>query len=759
MYFFFMFWGEFILKLKIFKLEQSSAISGANDTGFILTYILDNAGFMLFVPILALFFALLSGLVKKHAFFNNILTFAYIFTIIVYYIAQYIYLSSFGSLFSVSMAKMGGEALGNFGWSIRTILLSSIPGIALLLLPLILGMIFISIKKKKLEFLNITSRVVIVLLILIASSASLFFIKLTSTNKNDVDRACIDESGIEIADTDKTDINRNSIYYALTNPYSDTDSSAEKLGVLPTTIVEAGAYYLGINSTKEGTLTYVDLDELIPLDESASDDSSSDSLSADKTSTEESGITSVNTSATSNSEHNTGCNIPSDTSSDGASSNTEAELQYHLDPSIDFTTLKEQAHSDDHRALCEYFEAKKALPYNEYTGLFEGYNLIYICAESFSPYALDERVTPLLLKMSQNGIVFPNYYTSYKNTTTNGEFAFVTSLWADVSRYAADGNSVGSFARSYDKYMPYGLGKIFSDDGAASLAYHGYISSYYDRGKSWPNLGFETIKFMNEGMSFVNYWSPTDTELMEQSVGDYIGEDRFATYYTTYSGHGDYVPENYIYIKNHSEVEALLGNDASTYTTGEIAYLCGAFELEKSLEYLVEQLDEAGKLDETLIVIAGDHIPYYFSPDELKRLSQRNNMEFDTNFEMYHSTLIMYNSALEEPIINDSYCCNVDVLPTVLNLMGLDYDSRLLMGIDAFSDSAHRVRLYNGNFITEYVRYNATKGTAVWSEKGETLTEWQKKIYLENIISLTEGEYAASVKLMDSDFYRFIFSK
>ena len=175
------------------------------------------------------------------------------------------------------------------------------------------------------------------------------------------------------------------------------------------------------------------------------------------------------------------------------------------------------------------------------------------------------------------------------------------------------------------------------------------------------------------------------------------------------------------------------------------------------MEYLVDELETAGKLDNTLIVLAGDHIPYYFTWDDCKDMAKKSNMEWDSNFEMYRSTCIIYSPSIEEPIINDKYCCNVDILPTVYNLMGIDYDSRLLMGVDVFAKTVHRARLYNGNFLTEYVRYNASNGKAEWTDAAASFTDWQKEVYLKNIISLTETEYAVSVKLMDSDFYRYIF--
>jgi len=285
--------------------------------------------------------------------------------------------------------------------------------------------------------------------------------------------------------------------------------------------------------------------------------------------------------------------------------------------------------------------------------------------------------------MAKNGFVFNNYYTSYMNTTTNGEFAFATGLWADVSRYAADGNDVGSFARSSDNYMPYGLGNLFAKEGVSTYAYHGYIGSYYRRCDSWPNLGYETIKFMNDGMTFINKYSPSDRELMEQSVDDYINDDRFLTYYMTFSGHGSYTTDTYMYLKNNEEVRALLEGD--NYSDEQIAYYCGSYELEKAMEYLFERLETAGKLDNTLIVMASDHVPCSLSDEALDDFYTRQGLTLSNSFEMYHSTLIMYDKSVENPIVSDEYCCNVDVLPTVLNLLGINYDSRLLMGNDISS--------------------------------------------------------------------------
>lgn len=649
--------------------------------------------FLVFIPAQAMFLTLFSGWFRKNAALNIFVSTAWLFILWLYYSAQIVYHGNFASFFSVSLIRLGAEAAGNFWWAILSTIRKNIAPILFMLVIGIIPAVFMIVKKKQMPYVSFGKR-----LGLLAGTVLLWLAAVQS---------------LRLFGTE-----RGSAYYLLNNSYADTDSSAESIGVLSTTVVETGAYLFGINSEADEKeiiqissvdLELTDLPSVEPVE----------AISADEV--------------------------------------TSEEIFYHLDASLDFEALKNKTGNETVAALCDYFSGKEPEKFNEYTGLLQDHNLIYICVESFSPLALNEKITPLLCEMSKAGFVFNNYYTSYMNTTTNGEFAFATGLWADVSRYAADGNDVGSFARSSDNYMPYGLGNLFEKENVPSFAYHGYIGSYYRRCDSWPNLGFKTIKFMNEGMTFINKYSPSDRELMAQSVDDYINEERFVTYYMTFSGHGSYTTNTYMYLKNNEEVRALLEGEA--YSDEEIAYFCGSFELEKAMEYLFERLNEAGKLDNTLIVMASDHVPCSLSDEAMESLYSRKGLSFEGNYEMYHSTLIMYDKGIETPIISDNYCCNVDILPTVLNLLGINYDSRLLLGNDILGDSIHRARLYNGNFITDYVKYNAAKGSAVWSEKADYFSEEAKQRYLDSMILYTENEYTVSTKIVDNDFYGELFGK
>lgn len=503
---------------------------------------------------------------------------------------------------------------------------------------------------------------------------------------------------------------RQSPYYLLTDATVSTDTAARKLGTLTTAVVESISYYFGVDMSQDTGFAQVD--------------------AAD------------------------GFLLVEDNESDTTVTNEEIVRTPWINEAIDFNAIADATDNEELKSLDQYFATREPSKTNEYTGIFEGYNLVYICAEAFWTYACNEEVTPTLYKMANNGVVLNNYYNSLKNTTTNGEFALSTSLWPDVSRIADDGKDVGSFPRSSSIYMPQGLGDLFGADGVPSFAYHNYYGMYYRRALSWPNLGYEKCKFLGQGMQFTSHWPASDLEMMQQSVDDFINEDRFLTYYMTFSGHGPFKNSNYMYRKNINDVTAITGTER--YNDEARGYLAGELELDRAMEYLLKRLEEAGKLDNTVIVIAGDHYPYYFSDTGRDSLVGR---KMDEEFEIYKSTCIIYNAGLKEPIVSDTYCCNVDIEPTILNLFNIPFESRLMMGHDVFSEGVHRAALYNQSFITDMVQYNHDTGETVWFSASDSFSQDQKDNYLKNMISLVENEYMASCKMINDNYFLHVYEK
>ena len=419
-----------------------------------------------------------------------------------------------------------------------------------------------------------------------------------------------------------------------------------------------------------------------------------------------------------------------------------AEVKYNV-MNIDFDALNAMTEDKKLLAIDDYCSQISGTNQNEYTGMLKDYNLIVMCAESFSPAAIDKDLTPNLYKLTQQGIIFNNYYNTFPNTTTDGEYALMQGLYPDAGRSKA----VSSLYASRNSYLPFTLGNVFqSQRGVESFGYHNYRGSYYGRNESHPNMGY-TMKFAGDGMTFTTNWPASDLEMMEQSVDDYIGKEPFHAYYMTFSGHYKYdTGTNEMAKRNWDQVKDL------PYSSNAIkAYLSCNIEFDKAIGYLMERLEQAGVADRTAIVIAGDHFPYGLKDNEYAELIGH---DID-GFSKYKSTLVFWVGGLEENIVVDEYCCNVDVLPTILNLWGFEYDSRLLAGTDVFSDGTHAAVLVDKSFLTDKVWFNASTGEIRYQVPESEIPEG----YLENMNQLIATRFSISADILNSAYYNFVFDK
>lgn len=420
---------------------------------------------------------------------------------------------------------------------------------------------------------------------------------------------------------------------------------------------------------------------------------------------------------------------------------TQPEIRYNVLP-FDFDKLNGMTENETILALNDYCSRLTGTTQNAYTGMLADYNLVLLCAESFASGAIHPEVTPTLYRLASEGIIFNNFYNSFPNTTTDGEYALCMGLYPDASR----GKSVSSLYASRGSYLPFALGNIFREQaGVQSYGYHNYEGAYYGREESHPNMGYE-MKFAGDGMQFTYVWPASDLEMVEQSVDDYIGQDQFHAYYMTFSGHYQYHPKlNMIANQNWAEVEHL------EYSEKARAYLSCNVELDKALEYLMKRLEEEGVADRTAIVLVGDHFPYGLTNEEYSELV---GYEID-NFSKFKSTLIFWVGGLEENIVVDEYCCNVDILPTILNLWGFPYDSRMLAGTDVFSDGEHVAVLADKSFLTDQVWFHASSG-----EIRYLVDETQiSPDYMEYMNWLVKSKFSLSKDILNTAYYNFVYEK
>ena len=364
---------------------------------------------------------------------------------------------------------------------------------------------------------------------------------------------------------------------------------------------------------------------------------------------------------------------------DPPAATTPVEYGYNaLD--IDFQALADSASDSTLRSMAQYFGSLTPSKKNEYTGLFQGKNLVLITAEAFSPWFISRELTPTLYKLTHEGFVCENYYQpGWGQSTTGGEYAVMTGLlptWV--------GSNVSFYASANDD-MPFALGNQLRALGYRTGAYHDNIYNYYNRDKTHPNLGYD-YQGVGNGLTVTGdgSWPYSDLEMVQNTIGDYIDGyvsdgTPFHVYYMTVSGHGSYGWGHAMAAKNRAKAQAAYPN-ASTQVQ---SYVAANLELENALTYLLEQLEAAGIAEDTVICMSADHYPYLLAEPETDYYNElRGVVDSERDTDRYRNALVLWCGGMENAVTVTEPCSAVDIVPTLSNLFGLEYDSRLLSGRD-----------------------------------------------------------------------------
>ncbi len=389
--------------------------------------------------------------------------------------------------------------------------------------------------------------------------------------------------------------------------------------------------------------------------------------------------------------------------------------------------------TEDINEISEYLKMSIPSKKNLYTGLLNGKNLIFIVAESFNTIAISENITPNLYKLFNEGFTFDNYYSPlYPVSTADGQYLIDESLFPS--------DSVHSLIEVNNNYLPYSLANMFSSINYKTYSYHNYYYNYYDRDKYYKNIGFDVYKAINNGLD-VEIYDRSDYDMAVKTIDEYINNDKFFAYYLTMSGHAAYNESNKIALKNYDLLEDY------SYSNGVKYYLSTQIELDKMLGLLFKKLEEYNKLNDIVIVLVPDHNPFGLTIDEVNELTDKN---VDNEFEKYRSGFVIYNNDINKYKSNDNYCSNIDVLPTLLNAFGFEYDSRLLMGRDALSNNEGMVIFGNRNIVTKTYKYSNITDTLYGNENGLDIEKIKNKMYLNHKISRL---------ILENDYYKKLFNK
>lgn len=419
--------------------------------------------------------------------------------------------------------------------------------------------------------------------------------------------------------------------------------------------------------------------------------------------------------------------------------NKNPKIEYNV-ADIDYDSLIKNETNEEIKNIHNYVKSSTPSEKNIYTGMFKGKNLIAIVAEAFSPIAVNKDLTPTLYKLVNSGFVFNNFYTPiYYVSTSDGEYVTLNSLLPK--------ESVWSFSKSSKNYLPYAYGNIFKEMGYTTYAFHDGTYKYYNRHLSHPNMGY-TYKACGNGLEKsmkCKIWPQSDLEMINATYDYYKDSEHFMTYYMTISGHLQY---NF-YGNNMSYRNKDLVKDLDKSTAIK-AYIAAQKELDKALEELLNKLEADGKLDDTVIVLSADHYPYGLTTDQISEIM---NIK-DSKFDVHKNNLVIWSSTMKGPIKINKYGESLDILPTVLNLFGIDFDSRLLMGRDLLSNSDGLVIFNDRSWITDKGKYNAS--TKVFTPFNN---EQVDEDYIESINTKVYNKFVISKNILETNYYKYVFNK
>ena len=411
---------------------------------------------------------------------------------------------------------------------------------------------------------------------------------------------------------------------------------------------------------------------------------------------------------------------------------------------LDFSALAEDEPNTRVAAIHKYVNSVTPSKKNQYTGLFEGKNLILIAAEGFAAEVIDPELTPTLYRLANEGIKFHDYYQPmWGGSTSSGEFSILSGV------VPSGGTNSVREAVQQDLFLT--MGNQLQELGYHSVAYHNHTYTYYDRHITHESFGYDEFIGMGNGMEdgVQDGWPESDKEMMDFTVQQYIDKQPFSIYYMTVSGHTPYRFEsNKMSRRNKDAVEHL---DASDNIK---AYYACQLELEYALQSLVEQLEAAGIADDTVIALSADHYPYGLEEwtankpyiHELYGFKYKNHLERD------HNALIIWSGCLEDMDLEvKEPVYSLDILPTLSNLFGLEYDSRLLVGRDVFSDEEAIVLTQNYSWKTIEGVYDADKKKFTPNEGSTVGAD-----YVERINKIVSNKVTYSREMAATNYFKYV---
>lgn len=352
---------------------------------------------------------------------------------------------------------------------------------------------------------------------------------------------------------------------------------------------------------------------------------------------------------------------------------------------ITFLKSDEGANQKDLDFLKEEYSKEKEVNKNKYTGKYKDNNLIIVQLEGLDSWLINKNDTPTLYNMMKNSINFTNHYSYYNGggSTFNSEFAvntgFITPLSYTQNAYTFNKNS-----------FPYSLAHLFKEQGYTVNAFHMNTKEYYSRGTNYKNWGYDNYYGLVDQNTYKDNSYYLDRELLlnEEFKEKMFGSEKFVDYIITYTNHMPFSPEKGN-CKMLLDLDSKENENVSYDLTEEDCVRRQAKETDYMMELLVKELKERELFDKTTIVVLTDHYLYTLSDKTIldKYKNTSNNL-------INHTPFFIYTNNKDKKTIK-TVTSQLNVLPTVLNLFGIDYNPNYYIGQDALSNNYQKLVFFS----------------------------------------------------------------
>lgn len=373
---------------------------------------------------------------------------------------------------------------------------------------------------------------------------------------------------------------------------------------------------------------------------------------------------------------------------------------------ITFLQTEEEETSEDYEFLMEAFSVNNN-EVNKYTGIFKNKNLIFVQLEGIDDWLLTEKDMPTLYGMLNNSFVFQNHYSYYNGggSTFNSEFAvntgFITPLSYTQNAYSFNKNS-----------FPYSMANMFKNQDYVVNAFHMNSGEYYSRQTNYTNWGYDKYY----GLLDINDYKDKSYTLDRELINDvtfqekmFPKDSKFVDYIITYSNHLPFTNTKGV-CKLLYDMEMDLDDTVDTgeesssmfvQLTEEECIRKQAHETDYMMELLLKKLTELNLIDDTVIVVFTDHYLYTVEDKTIldKYKNTSNNLINKTPFFIWQNNMKRTN--IKE------VTSQLNILPTTLNLFGINYNPNYYIGSDALSQNYKGIVFfsdyswYDGNIYVE----------------------------------------------------------